>query len=604
MIPATLQEQKKEAFRLFENGRYQESLNLCMLVLAAEKDQPLEVLAATNLFYTGRLEDAQVHFRDLAQKMPDSSYVHSYLGKVLEAGGDEGAIAEYATAVHLDPTNQDALRSYAEYLTSRKDYRGAVPVLERLLTLGRNERDITNLVRALIETGEPKKALDTHRELLGDRTLNQEYIDALFCSRQFQNAAQAALDAFRTSNDPAMLRKYLAALAQYDLPSSLDAYALHAHDTDDGDILVDYILLLKASGNHQKALEMGRTLLATTKDTSHRLVACDICAALGDTKNALAEYERLISEEIGTKNNLDTLIQMISRYRKFLKKQVPEPGALSRFLSVVSKDVNIASLLETARYYEELGNKGEARSWFYRAYRADFLSGGLEYARFLAGNNEERECEKVMLYILNNVKRSTDLHRVAAVVVDEHRPMHRMRRLMDHVIRRLEERRSTLNSEELELLAVTLFVAARHALEDTDYADCKRLCLRGIDVLPVHTKAIQLEDYLNLIRSCKERSIADRPIMDMPLLKRRAVQVPAARQIQQDLDLDEQEQKIVEFLISHKKATETELRKALNTRRVVGIINRLIQKAAARNVTIIDKKGVGDDGEVYEYAGT
>ncbi len=604
MIPATVQEQKKEAFRLFEDGRYQESLNLCMVVLAAEKDQPVEVLAATNLFYTGKLEDAEVHFRDLAQKMPDSSYVHSYLGKVLEAGGDEGAIAEYATAVHLDPTNQDALRSYAEYLTSRKDYKGAVPVLERLLTLGRNERDIKNLVRALIETGEPQKALDTHRELLGDRTLSQEYIDALFCSRQFQAAAQAALDAYRTSNDPALLRKYLAALAQYDLPASLDAYALQAHDTDDGDILVDYILLLKASGNHKKALEMGRTLLATTKDPSHRLVACDIFAALGDTENALSEYERLVAEEIRTKNNLDTLLQIISRYRKFLKKQVPEPGALLRFLSVVSKDVNIASLLETARYYEELGNKGEARNWFYRAYRADFLSGGLEYARFLTGNDEERECEKVMLYILNNVKRSTDLHRVAAVVVDEHRPMHRMTRLMDHVIRRLEERRSNLNSEGLELLAVTLFVAARHALEDADYADCKRLCLRGIDVLPAHTKAIQLEDYLNLIRSCKDRSIADRPIMDMPLLKRRAAQVPEARQIQQDLDLDEQEQKIVEFLISHKKATEIELRKALNTRRVVGIMNRLIQKAAARNVTIINKKGVGDNGEVYEYAGT
>ncbi|MCX6691689.1 MAG: hypothetical protein NTW33_06450, partial [Methanoregula sp.] len=63
MIPATVQEQKKEAFRLFEDGRYQESLTLCMRVLAAEKDQPVEVLAATNLFYTGRLEDAQVHLR-------------------------------------------------------------------------------------------------------------------------------------------------------------------------------------------------------------------------------------------------------------------------------------------------------------------------------------------------------------------------------------------------------------------------------------------------------------------------------------------------------------------------------------------------------------
>ncbi|WAC04693.1 MAG: hypothetical protein OS112_09555 [Methanoregula sp.] len=604
MIPATIKDQKKEAFRLFEDGRYQESLNLCMLVLESEKDQPVEVLAATNLFYTGKLEDAQVHFRDLAQKMPDSSYVHSYLGKVLEAGGDEGAIAEYATAVHLDPTNQDALRSYAEYLTSRKDYRGAVPVLERLLTLSRNERDIKNLIRALIETGEPKKALDTHRELLGDRTLSQEYLDALICSRQFREAAQAALDAYRNSRDPAILRKYLASLAQYDLPSSLDAYALHARDADNGDILVDYILLLKASGNHQKALEMSRNLLAKTKQPVHRLVACDICADLGSSENALAEYERLIANEIRTKNNPDALIRIISRYRKFIQEKVPEPDALSRFLSVVSKDMNIASLLETARYYEDLGNKNEAQSWFYRAYRADFLSGGLEYAKFLAGNREERECEKVMIYILNNVKRSADLHRVAAVIVDEHRPMHTMRRLMDHVVRRLEERRSNLNSEGLELLAITLFVAARHALEDTDFADCKRLCLRGIDVLPAHTRVIQLEDYLNLIKSCKDKAIADRPIMDMPLLKHRAVQVSSARQIREELDLDEQEQKIVEFLRSHKKATEVELRKALNTRRVVGIMNRLIQKAAARDVEIIDKKGVGDDGEVYEYVGT
>lgn len=604
MIPATFADQKKEAFRLFEDGRYQESLNLCMLVLASGKDQPVEVLAATNLFYTGKLEDAEVHFRDLAQKMPDSSYVHSYLGKVLEAGGDEGAIAEYATAVHLDPTNQDALRSYAEYLIVRKDYRGAVPVLEQLLKQGRNERDIKNLVRALIETGEPEKALTTHRELLGDRTLSREYLDALICSRQFREAAEAAFGEYQNSRDPVILRKYLSSLAQYDLPTSLDAYALHARDTDNGDILADYVLLLKASGNPKKALELGTILLTKTKHPVHRLIACDLCADLGDAKNALAEYERLIADEIRTKNNLEALVRIISRYRKFIQKQVPEPDALSRFLSVVSKDVNIASLLETARYYEDLGNKNEARSWFYRAYRADFLSGGLEYARFLAGNREERECEKVMLYILNNVKRSADLHRVAAVIVDEHRPMHAMRRLMDHVVRRLEERRSTLNSEGLELLAVTLFIAARHALEDKDFADCKRLCLRGIDVLPAHTRAIQLEDFLNLIKSCKDKAIADRPIMDLPKLKRRAVQVPSAQQIREELDLDEQEQKIVEFLRSHKKATEIELRKALNTRRVVGIVNRLIQKAAARDMTIIEKKGVGEDGEVYEFVGT
>ena len=127
MIPASREEQKKEAFRLFEDGRYQESLEICTTILEGGKDSAVEVLAATNLFSTGRLEDAEVFFRDLTRKMPESSYVHSYLGKVLEARKDERAIAEFATAVHLDPTNQDALRSYAGYLISHKDYRGALP---------------------------------------------------------------------------------------------------------------------------------------------------------------------------------------------------------------------------------------------------------------------------------------------------------------------------------------------------------------------------------------------------------------------------------------------------------------------------------------------
>lgn len=604
MIPTTREEQKKEAFRLFEDGRYQESLNLCMLVLETAKDQPVEVLAATNLFYTGRLEDAEVYFRDLAQKMPDSSYVHSYLAKVLEARGDERAIAEYATAVHLDPTNQDALSSYAEYLFSHKDYRGALPVLQRLVQLGRKESDVKRLVRALIEVGEPQEALDTHRTLLGDHAQSHEYLDALLSSRQYGIAAQQALNTYRKSNDPATLRKYLYALAQYDLPASLDAYASHVSMEADCDILVDYILLLMSVGNHAQALDMCNTLLSRSNRPLHRLISCDLYAALGDTQKALAEYERLIADEIGMKDDLDTLGLIISRYRKFLRSKVPGPEALSRFLSIVSKDVNVASLLETARFYEDLGNNGEARAWFYRAYRADYLSGGLEYAKFLAARLEERECEKVMLYILNNVKRAADLHRVAAVIVDKARPMYRMRRLMDHLIRRLDERRSSLNSEGLELLAIALLIAARHALEETDYAGCKRYCLRGIDVLPVHAKAIQLDDFLTLIRSCKDRSIADRPVMDTPHQKRRTPQVPVTQQIRNELDLDEQEQKIVEFLRSHKKAAEMELRRALNTRRVVGIVNRIIQKAAAKNITIIEKKGIGENGEVYEYVGT
>jgi hypothetical protein len=71
-----------------------------------------------------------------------------------------------------------------------------------------------------------------------------------------------------------------------------------------------------------------------------------------------------------------------------------------------------------------------------------------------------------------------------------------------------------------------------------------------------------------------------------------------------DLGLDPQEQKIVLFLRSHRKATEMELRTLLGTRRIVGIVNRLVQKAARKGVTLIEKKGVGEMGEMYEYTGT
>ena len=74
--------------------------------------------------------------------------------------------------------------------------------------------------------------------------------------------------------------------------------------------------------------------------------------------------------------------------------------------------------------------------------------------------------------------------------------------------------------------------------------------------------------------------------------------------ITDQLGLTEQEAKILEFIRLHRTANEMELRKVLNTRRVVGIVNRLIQKAAAQGLLLIAKKGVGEDGEAYEYTGT
>jgi Flp pilus assembly protein TadD len=596
------EDNKKEAFRLFEEGRYQDSLQICTELPAADRDAAVEVLTATNLYYTGKTGDAEVCFRDLLQKMPDSSYVHSYLGKILEAQGDEGAIAEYATAVHLDPTNQEALRSYAGYLLSRKDFRGSLPVLRCLIQLAKKPGDVQNLMRAFIEIGDADEALALHAATGGESGTTHEYIDALAGTRNYQLAAESACRIYRETKDPALLRKYLDYLSRYDVPASLTAYATHAHNGPDCDILSDYILLLKSTGDYSRALEETGILLSRSQDSLYRVVQADLLAGLGRHDEALASYEQLVRDELGSKNDLETLGLVIGKYRRYLMTRLPAASATDRFLSLVSRDINVASLLETARLYEDQDNETEARAWYYRAYRTDYLAGGLAYARFLSAHSEDRECEKVMLYILSNVKKGDDLVFVASVILDELGGMFRLKRLMDMLVKRLEERRSTLNSRGLELLAMAFFITASNALEEADYADCKYFCLCGMDVMPAYTTVIQPGDFLRLIRTCKEKSVADRPIMNALRVNRKpAAPVPS---VTDEIGLDEQEQKIVLFLRSHRKATEMELRSLLGTRRVVGMVNRLVRKAARKGVTLIEKKGVGEKGEIYEYTGT
>jgi tetratricopeptide (TPR) repeat protein len=603
MIPIPREEQIKEAFRLSEDGRFQESLEICTAILEGGRDPAIEVLTATNLYYTGRLEDAEVYFRDLARKMPDSSYVHSYLAKVLEALKDEGAIAEFAAAVHLDPTNQDALRSYAGYLISQKDYRAALPVLRSLVQLGRKPGDLQNLMRALIEIGEPEEALAT-RSVFGGDGVTPEYIDALIGTGKYPAAAEAALRSYRAEKKIPVLRKYLYALSRFDVPASLEAYSAYTREDPDTETLSDYILLLKSTKNYGAALAVVKTLRGQSPNPLFSLAECELLGAMGLDRQALTAYENLIREELVAKNNLDTLALIIRTYRTYLKEHLESDDALRRFLAVVSQDVNVVSLLETARLYLDRGDMIEARSWFYRAYRADFLAGGLDYARFLSVHREERECEKVMLYILSNVKKNTDIERVAAVILEEQGKMYRMKRLMEQLIKKLEGRQTTLNSDGLELLSIAFLIAATSAQEERDYAACKYYCLRGIDVMPAYPRTIRLEQYLQLITVCKENSIADRPIMNAPQIKKPTVAGEHAQVITEQLGLSEQEKKIIEFLRSHRKASEMDLRKVLGTRRVTGVVNQLIKKASSQGMNLISKKGVGEDGEVYEYTGT
>ena len=100
--------------------------------------------------------------------MPGSSYVHSYLGDVLLAVGNDGAEAEFAKAITLDPENLPAVRQYSELVIERGDLRGAIPALRTLVRNSGDDEDVKTLIKTLTAVGEADEAVSLHRRTFSE----------------------------------------------------------------------------------------------------------------------------------------------------------------------------------------------------------------------------------------------------------------------------------------------------------------------------------------------------------------------------------------------------------------------------------------------------
>ncbi|MDD1712606.1 MAG: hypothetical protein LUQ69_05505 [Methanoregulaceae archaeon] len=596
-------DRKKRAFTLFEEGRYAESYALCTALMNEEKDSSIAVLAATNLLSMGNIDEAEAHFKDLAGKMPESSYIHGYLGLILERKGEDGAIAEYGAAIALDPANMEALRGYSQLLIASGDDAAAIAPLYQLIGLSGRAADILLLIQALTRSGRAAEAIALHDSRLDERDTSEEYLDALSACGQYRKAADTALSAYRRTNAPLFMRRYLSCLAMVDSGSSRDAYSAAWTALHDPGIGYDFGLFLKERKEYADALETTRDLISRSGDAQARLLECELLDLLGRTDAAREAYEQLIRENLGSMADPDALGRAVSRYREFLMTYYPLKETLPRFLGLVSTHANVICLLATARFYEDLGDAGEARSWYYRAFRSDFLYGGVEYAQFLSRHDDLRECEKCMLYILTNVRKTPDLVRIARVMVEDRRMRYGLQRFLTQLLMKLNERVVNLGSGGLEVLAVAFLLAGTHAIEAHDYPRAKEYCLRGLDVMPPSSRYVRPKDFLALIETCKDRTLSDRPVLPGTGGIGGGAVLPVSPSLASLLALDEREQMIVSFLQAHGKASEMDLRTLTGTRRVVGVVNRLMQKASAKGMMMIEKKGIGKDGEVYEYCG-
>ena len=597
------------ALELFNAGKYDEVISFS----SGTADPALMLLSARSYAACGKYDIAESLLRSLVRIMPGSSYVHSYLGDVLLACGKEEAESAYARAISLDAENIPAVRQYADLVISRGDLRGAIPALRTLVRHSGAEEDVRKLMRTLTSVGEAEEAAAIHRRNFGEDTCSVEYIEALMAVGEYQKALNLALRGWTETKDTAYLRLDLEALSAIDKDAAEKAYRSALDSFEEADIADDnvsairfsFVLLEKYRENYDAAEFELSQLLGPDADAVYHLLSAEIAAKKEDGERASAIYRSLIESLMAKDTDWETAELVIDRYTAFLsavRSKEEVAGVISVVLSVYPQAVCLAKIGEA---YENAGASLQAKDWFYRAYRADYLRGGLAYAGYLKRSGACREADTVIRYIVTNAASVSDLEYAADVILNGDSALYQLEKSRGLVQKSLAGVSERLTSKGREMLAAVYLYSAVDALECGNYEDCKWFCLSGIDVLPCYPETISIQDFSDILARVKGRAISERPILMEKAAEAsgETEEIPQSGEEEILPNLDEREKKLLAFLREHREATEMDLRSVLDTRRVAGIINGLLAKTAEFGVTLIEKRGVGERGEVYGYVG-
>ena len=597
------------ALELFNAGKYDEVISFS----SGTADPALMLLSARSYAACGKYDIAESLLRSLVRIMPGSSYVHSYLGDVLLGCGKEEAEAEYARAISLDAENIPAVRQYADLVITRGDLRGAIPALRTLVRHSGAEEDVRKLMRTLTNVGEAEEAAAIHRRNFGEDTCSVEYIEALMAVGEYQKALNLALRGWTETKDTAYLRLDLEALSAIDKDAAEKAYRSALDSFEEADIADDnvsairfsFVLLEKYRENYDAAEFELSQLLGPDADAVYHLLSAEIAAKKEDGERASAVYRSLIESLMAKDTDWETAELVIDRYTAFLsavRSKEEVAGVISVVLSVYPQAVCLAKIGEA---YENAGASLQAKDWFYRAYRADYLRGGLAYAGYLKRSGACREADTVIRYIVTNAASVSDLEYAADVILNGDSALYQLEKSRGLVQKSLAGVSERLTSKGREMLAAVYLYSAVDALECGNYEDCKWFCLSGIDVLPCYPETISIQDFSDILARVKGRAISERPILMEKAAEAsgETEEIPQSGEEEILPNLDDREKKLLAFLREHREATEMDLRSVLDTRRVAGIINGLLAKTAEFGVTLIEKRGVGERGEVYGYVG-
>ena len=596
------------ALELFNAGKYDEVISFA----SGTTDPALMLLSARSYAAVAKYDIAESLLRSLIRIMPGSSYVHSYLGDVLLAVGNDGAEAEFAKAITLDPENLPAVRQYSELVIERGDLRGAIPALRTLVRNSGDDEDVKTLIKTLTAVGEADEAVSLHRRTFSEDVFSVEYIEALLASGEFQKALNLALRGWTETKDTAYLRLDLEALAEIDKEAAEKAYRSALDSFEEADISDEnvsairfsFVLLEKYLENYDAAEFELSHLITPEADAVYHLLSAELAAKKDEGERASSIYRGLIDSLMKRDADWETAELVIDRYTAFLsavRSKEEVAGVISVVLSAYPHAVCLAKIGEA---FENAGADSQAKDWFYRSYRADYLNGGLAYAGYLKRAGAFREADTVIRYILTNAESVSDLEHASDIILNGDSALYQLEKSRELVQKSLASVSDRLTSKGREMLSAVYLYSAVDSLECGSYEDCKWFCLAGIDVLPCYPATISIQDFTDILSRTKGRAIAERPIL-IEKAAEAAEEVVEEVSAEEDIlpNLDEREKKLLSFLREHREATEMDLRSVLDTRRVAGIVNSLLAKTADFGVTLIEKRGIGERGEVYGYVG-
>ncbi|MBN1167195.1 MAG: hypothetical protein JXA44_08730 [Methanospirillaceae archaeon] len=596
-----IREIKEKAFLLFEQQQYQESCRIIKNLPYHERDTSMLVLEATNLYYLKEFEEARACFLDLATIIPDSVEVHLYLGRILEILGEDTAKQAYADAVRTDPKNREALSYHSCYCIASYDLEGAVPLLKRLISLRSDPTDIKTLMQVYNRLGEYEETVRLYESAGSGMTAPGEYIHALIEGGSYQKAVGEAYAAYEKTHDTCLLRWYLCATTKADLLTGLVRYKTFIETNPDSLLASDFISVLLKNNRPSEAVAVYKEHLAGVHTPACIRAGCRAYADF-DPDRASRLYESALSDDSYTgEESSQQLQRMIHEYRLILTRIHSQEEAERIFFRFATERKETVYLLEAGAMCQESGDMEKARSWFFLAFKTDFIAGGLPFARFLMQTHESREAEKTLLYIIKNTRTCHDIEEVALYIMQKVPASFTLDRVRNAMQQRLSDNLTSLSTKGRAWYAQSLAADAEHLLLSGDTNLALIQCLTGLAIVPSGAFPVSQDLYQILLR-CKERDLITPDI--------RNLFVQEKRESRERIDLytllpfcTPEEMRVLLYIKEHSPCYERDIREYLGTRRAAGIINRLIVKCREKGITIIKKEGYGDAGEIYRYVG-